>query len=34
MPHTDFFLLLAALAAASGVVIAVLSRPLRTVLKD
>jgi POT family proton-dependent oligopeptide transporter len=34
MPHTLFFLLLAALAAASGVVIAVLSRPLRTVLKD
>jgi POT family proton-dependent oligopeptide transporter len=34
MPHTHFFLLLAALAAASGVVIAVLSRPLRTVLKD
>jgi POT family proton-dependent oligopeptide transporter len=34
MTHTHFFLLLAALAAASGLVIALLSSPLRTVLKD
>jgi len=34
MPHVDFFLLLAALAAASGLVIALLSRPLSAVLRD
>jgi POT family proton-dependent oligopeptide transporter len=34
MTHTHFFLLLAALAAASGAVIALLSRPLRAVLRD
>jgi POT family proton-dependent oligopeptide transporter len=34
MTHTHFFLLLAALAAASAVVIALLSRPLRAVLRD
>jgi POT family proton-dependent oligopeptide transporter len=34
MPHTQFFLLLAALAAASSIVIALLSRPLRVVLQD
>jgi POT family proton-dependent oligopeptide transporter len=34
MPHVHFFLLLAALAAASGLVIALLSRPLQSVLRD